>query len=120
MNLPFTPPPPAPPPPGIITAMELQAEAERRKRASILESEGQRQAVINVAEGSKQEVRGTAAAAAAAGRAAARTSQQLSALSLLSYLLWVSFQQVGGGVVWSSHQPHSSVCVTPYVALCKA
>jgi hypothetical protein len=37
--------------------MELQAEAERRKRASILESEGQRQAVINVAEGSKQEVR---------------------------------------------------------------
>jgi regulator of protease activity HflC (stomatin/prohibitin superfamily) len=43
---------------GIITAMELQAEAERRKRASILESEGQRQAVINVAEGNKQEVRG--------------------------------------------------------------
>jgi hypothetical protein len=42
---------------GIIQAMELQAEAERRKRASILESEGQRQAVINVAEGSKQEVR---------------------------------------------------------------
>lgn len=38
--------------------MELQAEAERRKRASILESEGQRQAVINVAEGSKQEVCG--------------------------------------------------------------
>lgn len=38
--------------------MELQAEAERRKRASILESEGQRQAVINVAEGSKQEVSG--------------------------------------------------------------
>lgn len=37
--------------------MELQAEAERRKRASILESEGQRQAVINVAEGNKQEVR---------------------------------------------------------------
>jgi len=37
--------------------MELQAEAERRKRASILESEGQRQAVINVAEGDKQQVR---------------------------------------------------------------
>eukprot|EP00879_Flechtneria_rotunda_P007798 GHRR01008172.1.p1 GENE.GHRR01008172.1~~GHRR01008172.1.p1 ORF type:complete len:496 (+),score=189.12 GHRR01008172.1:147-1634(+) len=44
------------PPTGIIQAMELQAEAERRKRASILESEGQRQAVINVAEGNKQEV----------------------------------------------------------------
>lgn len=44
-------------PTGIIQAMELQAEAERRKRASILESEGQRQAVINVAEGEKQQVR---------------------------------------------------------------
>lgn len=36
--------------------MELQAEAERRKRASILESEGVRQARINVAEGEKQQV----------------------------------------------------------------
>eukprot|EP00878_Enallax_costatus_P007752 GHUV01008114.1.p1 GENE.GHUV01008114.1~~GHUV01008114.1.p1 ORF type:complete len:315 (+),score=138.07 GHUV01008114.1:1154-2098(+) len=44
------------PPEGIVQAMELQAEAERRKRASILESEGQRQAVINVAEGDKQQV----------------------------------------------------------------
>lgn len=44
------------PPAGIVTAMALQAEAERRKRASILESEGQRQAKINVAEGDKQQV----------------------------------------------------------------
>lgn len=44
------------PPTGIVTAMALQAEAERRKRASILESEGQRQAKINVAEGDKQQV----------------------------------------------------------------
>lgn len=44
------------PPLGIVQAMELQAEAERRKRASILESEGQRQAKINVAEAKKQEV----------------------------------------------------------------
>eukprot|EP00877_Chromochloris_zofingiensis_P003098 jgi/Chrzof1/1278/Cz10g00090.t1 len=44
------------PPQGIVQAMELQAEAERRKRASILESEGQRQAKINVAEGDKQQV----------------------------------------------------------------
>lgn len=36
--------------------MELQAEAERRKRASILESEGQRQSKINVAEAHKSEV----------------------------------------------------------------
>mmetsp|Transcript_23744 Transcript_23744/g.65264 ORF Transcript_23744/g.65264 Transcript_23744/m.65264 type:complete len:438 (+) Transcript_23744:102-1415(+) len=44
------------PPRSIVQAMELQAEAERRKRASILESEGQRQSKINVAEGNKQEV----------------------------------------------------------------
>ena len=39
------------PPSGIVDAMALQAEAERRKRASILESEGQRAAKVNVAEG---------------------------------------------------------------------
>ncbi|MEW5314853.1 MAG: hypothetical protein WDW38_006318 [Sanguina aurantia] len=42
------------PPRGIVVAMELQAEAERRKRASILESEGQKQSMINVAEAEKQ------------------------------------------------------------------
>jgi regulator of protease activity HflC (stomatin/prohibitin superfamily) len=44
------------PPPAVRTAMELQAEAERRKRAQILESEGQSQSKINVAEAQKQEV----------------------------------------------------------------
>eukprot|EP00884_Botryococcus_braunii_P021462 jgi/Botrbrau1/79/Bobra.0022s0069.1 len=43
-------------PAGVRAAMELQAEAERRKRAQILESEGSRQAMINVAEGDKEEV----------------------------------------------------------------
>lgn len=38
------------PPPGIVKAMELQAEAERRKRAQVLESEGVRQATINESE----------------------------------------------------------------------
>ena len=41
------------PPPGVRAAMELQAEAERRKRAQVLESEGVRQSAINVAEGGK-------------------------------------------------------------------
>ncbi|KAG2486570.1 hypothetical protein HYH03_014740 [Edaphochlamys debaryana] len=44
------------PPRGIVQAMELQAEAERRKRANILESEGLRQSKINVAEADKQQV----------------------------------------------------------------
>jgi regulator of protease activity HflC (stomatin/prohibitin superfamily) len=38
------------PPPGILEAMELQAEAERRKRAQVLESEGVKQATINESE----------------------------------------------------------------------
>jgi regulator of protease activity HflC (stomatin/prohibitin superfamily) len=34
--------------------MEMQAEAERRKRAEVLQSEGSRQSEINLAEGRKQ------------------------------------------------------------------
>lgn len=44
------------PPASILQAMELQVAAERKKRAQILESEGGRQAQINMAEGHKQEV----------------------------------------------------------------
>ena len=35
----------------VVAAMHQQVSAERRKRADILESEGSRQAAINVAEG---------------------------------------------------------------------
>ncbi|KAG6533733.1 hypothetical protein ZIOFF_007608 [Zingiber officinale] len=44
------------PPPGVKAAMEMQAEAERRKRAQVLESEGERQAHINIADGKKNSV----------------------------------------------------------------
>lgn len=44
------------PPRSILDSMEKQVTAEREKRASILESEGRRQAAINVAEGERQEV----------------------------------------------------------------
>ncbi|WOK98344.1 stomatin-like protein 2, mitochondrial [Canna indica] len=44
------------PPPGVKAAMEMQAEAERRKRAQVLESEGERQANINIADGRKSSV----------------------------------------------------------------
>jgi len=44
------------PPKSILQAMELQVAAERQKRAKILESEGQRQSHINVAEGEKAQV----------------------------------------------------------------
>lgn len=44
------------PPNSVVQAMELQVAAERKKRAEILDSEGQRQADINIAEGKKQQV----------------------------------------------------------------
>lgn len=44
------------PPATVLEAMELQVAAERQKRAEILDSEGKRQAQINIAEASKQEV----------------------------------------------------------------
>lgn len=44
------------PPDNVVVAMHQQVGAERKKRAEILESEGARQAAINVAEGNKQSV----------------------------------------------------------------
>jgi regulator of protease activity HflC (stomatin/prohibitin superfamily) len=44
------------PPQSVLQAMELQVAAERQKRATILESEGDRQSQINVAEGKKAQV----------------------------------------------------------------
>lgn len=42
------------PPDEIKRAMELQAESERIKRSKILNSEGERDAKVNIAEGIKQ------------------------------------------------------------------
>ncbi|KAI9104186.1 hypothetical protein K1719_023022 [Acacia pycnantha] len=44
------------PPRGVRAATEMQAKAERKKRAQILESEGERQANINIADGRKSSV----------------------------------------------------------------
>lgn len=41
-------------PPKVQDAMQMQVEAERRKRAAVLESEGIRESEINRAEGTKQ------------------------------------------------------------------
>ncbi|NXW11055.1 STML2 protein, partial [Fregetta grallaria] len=41
-------------PPRVKESMQMQVEAERRKRATVLESEGTRESAINVAEGQKQ------------------------------------------------------------------
>ncbi|ETK74236.1 hypothetical protein L917_18646 [Phytophthora nicotianae] len=70
------------PPRSVKAAMDMQAEAERRKRAEILDSEGERQAYINVAEGKKRaavlEAEGAAAAILAKANASAEAIQRLS------------------------------------------
>ncbi|KAA8579792.1 hypothetical protein FQN60_006885 [Etheostoma spectabile] len=43
-------------PPRVKESMQMQVEAERRKRATVLESEGTREAGINIAEGEAQAV----------------------------------------------------------------
>ena len=62
--------------------MEMQAEAERRKRATILDSEGAQQAEVNVAEGARQakvlEAQGEAAAIVAKAQATAEGVELLS------------------------------------------
>jgi len=42
------------PPQSIKQAMEMQAEAERRRRAEVLQSEGDRQSEVNLAQGKRQ------------------------------------------------------------------
>merc|ERR1712012_1425574 len=74
-------------------AMQMQVEAERKKRAAILQSEGVREAEINVAEGQKQakileseapkqqlinEAQGAAEAVIAAGQARAKSIELVS------------------------------------------
>uniref|UniRef100_K3WHF9 Band 7 domain-containing protein n=1 Tax=Globisporangium ultimum (strain ATCC 200006 / CBS 805.95 / DAOM BR144) TaxID=431595 RepID=K3WHF9_GLOUD len=70
------------PPKSVKAAMDMQAEAERKKRAEILDSEGERQAYINVAEGKKRaavlEAEGDAAAIMARATASADAIQRLS------------------------------------------
>jgi len=44
------------PPDTVLVAMEKQMQAEREKRATILQSEGQQQSAVNMAEGQKQKV----------------------------------------------------------------
>ncbi len=44
------------PPASVLQAMELQVAAERKKRADILESEGKREAQINISEADKRQV----------------------------------------------------------------
>lgn len=70
------------PPQSIRIAMDMQAEAERRKRAEILESEGTREAAINTAQGEQQatqlRAQGEASAIVAKAKATAEGVERLA------------------------------------------
>lgn len=70
------------PPASVKYAMDMQAEAERKKRATILDSEGSQQSEINVANGARQATilaaQGEAAAILAKAEATARGIDMLA------------------------------------------
>jgi regulator of protease activity HflC (stomatin/prohibitin superfamily) len=70
------------PPVSVKQAMDMQAEAERKKRATILDSEGQQQAEINIADGQRQSItlqaQGEAAAILTRAEATAKGIEQLA------------------------------------------
>lgn len=70
------------PPPSIKQAMEMQAEAERRRRAEVLQSEGDRQSEVNLAQGKRQaailRAEGEARAILERAKASAEGIRQLS------------------------------------------
>jgi len=70
------------PPASVKAAMDMQAEAERRKRAEILESEGRRESAINNAEGMRKSAILAAQGEAEAIRA--RAQAQGAAIGLLA------------------------------------
>ncbi|KYK69157.1 SPFH domain / Band 7 family protein [Toxoplasma gondii TgCatPRC2] len=75
-------------PPNIRAAMERQAEAERRKRADILHSEGERESAINLAKGQRESVilraEGEAAAVRLRAEAAAASVLKIAETSGVS------------------------------------
>eukprot|EP00930_Biecheleria_cincta_P015488 TRINITY_DN1290_c0_g1_i1.p1 TRINITY_DN1290_c0_g1~~TRINITY_DN1290_c0_g1_i1.p1 ORF type:complete len:365 (-),score=54.96 TRINITY_DN1290_c0_g1_i1:175-1269(-) len=64
------------PPPSIKQAMEMEAEAERRRRADVLQSQGDRQSEINLAEGRMQAAKLSAKGEAEAIRERARATAE--------------------------------------------
>jgi len=70
------------PPSSVRHAMDMQAEAERKKRAQILESEGVRESEINIAEGQRQasvlQAQGEAQATLARAQATARATDMIA------------------------------------------
>lgn len=97
-------------PEGVVAAMHRQVTAERSKRAEILESEGQRQSAINIAEGRKQSV--ILASEALRSERINRASGEAEAIMLKAQATARGIEVVAKAIAEGSENAHSAVSLS--------
>ncbi|KAG9455394.1 hypothetical protein H6P81_008298 [Aristolochia fimbriata] len=90
------------PPSGVKAAMEMQAEAERRKRAQVLESEGKKQANINIADGEAQAILARSEASAKAIRVISESIRSTGGVEAASLRVAEQYIQAFGNIAKES------------------
>lgn len=94
----------------VVEAMHRQVTAERSKRAEILESEGQRQSAINIAEGKKQSV--ILASEALRAENINRASGEAEAIILKANATAAGIASVAAKIAQGSDAAHSAVSLS--------
>ncbi|GAP88382.1 putative SPFH domain Band 7 family protein [Rosellinia necatrix] len=97
-------------PEGVVEAMHRQVTAERSKRAEILESEGQRQSAINIAEGKKQSV--ILASEALRAENINRASGEAEAILLRATATAAGIDAVGASIAAGGPSAHGAVSLS--------
>lgn len=97
-------------PDGVVAAMHRQVTAERSKRAEILDSEGQRQSAINIAEGRKQSI--ILASEAARAEQVNRASGEAEAIMLRAQATARGIDSVAKSIEDGRENAHSAVSLS--------
>jgi regulator of protease activity HflC (stomatin/prohibitin superfamily) len=97
-------------PEGVVAAMHRQVTAERSKRAEILDSEGQRQSAINIAEGRKQSV--ILASEALRAEQINRASGEAEAIQLKARATALGIEAVARSIEEGKENAHSAVSLS--------
>lgn len=97
-------------PEGVVAAMHRQVTAERSKRAEILESEGQRQSAINIAEGRKQSV--ILASEAMRAEQINRADGEAEAINLRAQATSQAIDAVARAIEAGGHDAHSAMSLS--------
>ena len=97
-------------PEGVVAAMHRQVTAERSKRAEILDSEGQRQSAINIAEGRKQSV--ILASEALKAEQVNMASGEAEAIRLKALATARGIENVAGAIRDGQADAHSAVSLS--------